>query len=305
LHCLVLGGTGFIGSHVVENLASAGHHVRLLDLHPKQFWTPPPQVECVWTDWNDSALLDQAVRGTDIVMHLIGTTLPVTSNLDIVADIESNLVASIRLLQICRQHNVQKVVFSSSGGTVYGVPQSLPIHEDHPTYPINSYGVVKLAIEKYLHVFNQLYGLGYIVLRGANPYGQRQSPLGSQGAVSVFLNRLAQSKPIEIWGDGSVVRDFVHVSDLARAFRLAAESDLNHGIFNVGSGQGISLLKLIEKIQSATGQSPTVVHLPGRSADVPINVLDIRRIQARLGWQPTIDLDAGLKQMWDWIRSIN
>jgi len=303
VRCLVLGGAGFIGSHVVEGLVHRGHIVRLLDLQPNPYWTPPGQVECLWADWNDADQLDRALAHADVVIHLIGTTLPATSNRDMAADVRDNLISTLHLLRACRQQGVRKIVFSSSGGTVYGVPQRIPIPEDHPTQPLNSYGIVKLTIERYLHLFHHLHDLGYLVLRGANPYGERQNPRGSQGAVSVFLGRLARSEPIEIWGDGQVVRDYVYVGDLARAFLAAVESDLDQGTFNVGSGQGLSLLELLDKIQSVTGLAPRLVHQPGRPADVPVNILDTRRIQSQLLWRPHMTLRDGLQRTWDWIRS--
>jgi len=304
VRCLVLGGAGFIGSHVVEGLIHRGHVVRLLDLRPNPHWSPPDEVKCIWADWNDADQLECALANIDVVIHLIGTTLPTTSNLDMVADVRGNLISTLRLLHACHQHGVRKIVFSSSGGTIYGIPQQIPIPEDHPTHPITSYGIVKLTIEHYLHLCHRLYGLGYIVLRSANPYGERQNPQGSQGAVSVFLGRLARSEPVEIWGDGRIVRDYFYVDDLARAFLAAVESEIDHGTFNVGSGQGLSLLELLSKIQSVTGLSPRIIHRPARPADVPINVLDTRRIRSHLNWQPQVALSDGLQRTWEWIRSI-
>ena len=301
MHCLVLGGAGFIGSHVVSTLVNAGHKVRLLDLTPNPYWRPPPQVECLWADWNDSAQVEHALTGIEVVIHLVSVTLPANSNERTVVDINGNLLPTLNLLQNCQKKGVNKVIFSSSGGTVYGIPHYLPIDEDHPTLPTSSYGIIKLTIEKYLHLYYRLYGLKYVVLRGANPYGIWRDPTTNQGAINVFLEHLAHSQPIEIFGDGSIVRDYFYVKDLALAFQAAAESQLDHAVLNVGSGKGLSLLELLDKIHRITGVRPVLLHKPARAFDVPKNVLNIERIRSLLGWQPQVSLSDGIRQTWDWI----
>jgi UDP-glucose 4-epimerase len=302
MRCLVLGGTGFIGSHIVEVLEKTGHSVRLLARKPRRDWSPPARVDCNWTDWNNAQQLDRAVADSEVVIHLIGTTRPATSNINMVADVQENLASTLQLLELCRRQGVRKVIFASTGGAIYGIPQYLPINEEHPTQPTSSYGIVKLAIEKYLHLFHYLHGLGYIILRGSNPYGERQDLTGVQGVVGVSLGRIARGEPIELWGNGQVIRDYLYVGDLARAFQLAVESDLDHHVFNVGSGHGLSLRELIDEMQIVTGLAPKIVHQPGRPVDVPVNVLDSQRIASELSWRPTVALRDGLKQTWDWVQ---
>lgn len=303
LHCLVLGGTGFIGSHVVETLLRAGHDVRMLSRRPSRYWSPPARVEHIWADWNNEQQLDRAVTGAEIVIHLIGTTLPATSNADMMADVQNNLEVTLRLLHLCLQRGVRKVILASSGGTVYGVPKRLPISEEHPTQPISSYGIVKLAIEKYLHLFHHLHGLDYVVIRASNPYGERQRLRGAQGVVGIFLAQIAREQPIQLWGDGRIVRDYLYVGDLAQAFRLAVETHIEQGVFNVGSGQGVSLIELLDEIQVVTGLIPRIMWQPGRPVDVHVNVLDTHHITSELGWQPTMTLHDGLKRTWDWVQT--
>jgi UDP-glucose 4-epimerase len=301
---LVLGGSGFIGSHVVDTLCAAGHDVRILAVQRNIYWTPPPQVECVWADWREPKQLEQAVSGAEIVIHLVGTNSLTLSNSEPINDIADNLITTVRLLAICARNGVSKIVYSSSGGTVYGISQYLPIDENHPTQPISSYGIVKLAVEKYLHAFYHAYGLRYIILRGGNPYGIRQSPHHHQGVVSVFMYRLAHSLPIEIWGNGTNVRDYLYIEDLARAFLLASESQCDREILNVGCGQGLATIELLEEIRSVTGLSPNILYSPSRVVDVPTNVLDIGKIRARLSWRPLIELRTGLERTWAWIRNV-
>jgi UDP-glucose 4-epimerase len=303
--CLVLGGAGFIGSHVVDALVEKGHDVSLFDLPRRNKSNVShhlDRIKIIEGDFTNEADLRRAVPGMDCIYHMVGTTLPQSSNDNPVYDVESNVIGTLRLLRLAVKVGVKKVVFISSGGTVYGLPEKTPIPETHPTSPLCSYGITKLAIEKYLHLFHHLYGLDYVVLRVSNCYGERQQSAGAQqGVVSVFMNLLRRDKPITIWGDGSVVRDFVYVKDVARAFLLALTSTSQHKIFNVGSGAGTSLNQLLPLIQKVTGKTPCVNYTPGRPVDVPVNVLDITRIRNELIWSPSTSLETGLARTWKWI----
>jgi UDP-glucose 4-epimerase len=173
----------------------------------------------------------------------------------------------------------------------------LPITEDHPTNPISSYGVVKLAVEKYILMYQVLYGIAPVILRPSNPYGPRQGTSGIQGVVAAFLSRLKRGEPITIWGDGSTVRDYIHVSDLVALAVLAARSS-ETGLFNVGSGKGHSLNDIIETISRVIGIQPVVEHELGRDFDVRQIVLDATLAERKFGWKPVVSLDEGLAQTW-------
>jgi UDP-glucose 4-epimerase len=303
--CLVLGGAGFIGSHIADALVDNGYTVRLFDL-PRRKMTSVAhlldRVEVVEGDFTNEADLERALPGVDYVFHLVGTTLPQSSNENPIYDAESNLIATLRLLQLARAREVKKVIFISSGGTVYGVPETIPLPETHPTFPVCAYGVTKLAIEKYLHLFHHLYGMDYVVLRVSNPYGERQQSVGAQqGVVSVFMARLRRGEPIIIWGDGSVVRDWLYVKDVAQAFVLALKNTSPHRIFNVGSGVGLSLNELLAMLSRVTGITPHVSYTASRPTDVPCNVLDTTRIRAEWGWSATTPMEVGLTRTWDWV----
>ena len=169
----------------------------------------------------------------DMVFHLVSTTVPKTSNDDPAFDVMSNVVETIYLLEQCAKGKVKKIVFVSSGGAVYGTPAALPVPEDSPEKPESSYGITKLAIEKYLELFHRLYGLNYVILRPSNPYGERQNPDGDQGVIAVFLGKIAKGQAIDIWGDGSNVKDYVYIGDLIdgiykAAFRDTVQSCLQH-----------------------------------------------------------------------------
>jgi UDP-glucose 4-epimerase len=302
---LVLGGNGFIGVHLVGRLVEDGHAVRIYDRSPNRFRAIERGAEYVEGELGNHGLVREAVEGAEVVYHLVSTTLPKTSNDDPIYDVRSNLVDTVQLLEACVEAGVRKVIFASSGGTVYGPPESTPIPEDHPTDPITSYGIVKLAVEKYLGLFHHLHGLDYNVLRISNPYGPCQNPEGQQGAITVFLHRLYTGQTIKIWGDGQVVRDYLYVSDLVDALVLAAEAVSRHRVFNIGSGRGASLNELIEHISGVVGERPAVEYLPARSLDVPVSVLSIRRARKELDWGPQTELGEGIARTWDWISTLS
>lgn len=304
MNCLVVGGNGFIGGHLAWRLVEEEHQVRVYDRGPAKFRAAPEAAEYVEGELGNAGLLREAVEGVEVVYHFVSTTLPKTSNDDPIYDVRSNLIDTLQLLEACDAAGVRKVVFASSGGTVYGVPQATPISEDHRTEPITSYGIVKLAIEKYLGLFHHLHGLDYAALRISNPYGPYQDPGGQQGAVAVFLSRIRAGDPITIWGDGSVVRDYLYVSDLVDALVLAAKVETSHKVLNVGSGQCVSLNELVSLMAKVTGESPRVEYLPGRTLDVPASVLEVERTRSELGWSPQVGMAEGLDQTWAWISTL-
>jgi UDP-glucose 4-epimerase len=195
------------------------------------------------------------------------------------------------------EREVRRVIFISSGGTVYGVPQQNPIPETHPTNPICSYGIQKLAIEKYLYLFRALQDLDSVVLRVSNIYGEFQNLERPLGAVSHFSHRAVEGKPIEIWGDGSIRRDYIHVDDVVSALLRAMSYSGQDHIFNIGSGQSVSLNELLDFIRRRVEREIAVIYKPARSFDVKENVLDITRAAKELGWKPSIDLETGLDRI--------
>jgi UDP-glucose 4-epimerase len=301
---LLLGGAGFLGGHILDALRERGRAVRVFDrARPPTDRHSLSGVEFIEGDFGNRGDLTSAVQGCEIVIHLISTTLPRTSNDDPAHDLETNVVTTVRFLDIARQSGVRKVVFASSGGTVYGVARKIPIPEDHETMPLCSYGIHKLAIERYLDLYHLLYGLDYCILRMSNPYGEGQRPDAAQGAVSVFLDKALRGEGVEVWGDGSVIRDYVHVRDVARAFCLAIEYSGSPKIFNIGSGRGLSLRDLLGAIESLLGRPVTRHYGHGRPLDVPINVLDISNADTYLDWRPEFSFHAGLQRTLEWLQS--
>jgi UDP-glucose 4-epimerase len=303
--CLVLGGLGFMGSHLVDALLSAGHYVRCFD---RPHVTPlgdshssDPNYELYEGDLLSEADVIEALEGCDVCYHFVSTTLPKSSNADPVFDVESNVLGTLRLLTHAVKSGIKKVIFISSGGTVYGVPRQVPIPESHPTDPVCSYGITKLAIEKYLGLFRKIHGLDYTVLRISNPYGERQRTQASQGAVSVFLGKVLRDEPVEIWGDGSVVRDYIYIADVVDALLAALNQTDSEHVFNIGSGCGLSLNEVLDYIGTITGRKAVRHYTLSRAFDVPKNVLSIERAKLSLGWSPKVDFEQGLRKYADWL----
>jgi UDP-glucose 4-epimerase len=302
MRALVVGGNGFIGSHLVDRLARLGWEVVVFDLRDRAYDLPPAGTRVIQGDLDRDFLLREALAGVDVVFHLAWTTIHQTSNEDPEVDIQSNLIPSVRLMEASRRQGVARVVFLSSGGTVYGPAKTLPIPETHRTEPISAYGITKLAVEKYLALYRHLHGLDYVVLRPSVPYGPRQNPLGKQGAVSVFLYRVAHGLPITIWGDGSASRDYFYISDLVDAIVASGLAELGESrTFNVGGGQDITLKALIESVERTLGKKAHIDFRPPRAFDAPRIVLDTRQAEQHLGWSPVVPLAEGLELTWRWM----
>ncbi len=300
---MVLGGSGFIGSHVVRRIVDSQFEVISYDKYDRSSHLPESYVHEVRGDFLDRRELEAAIRQhePEVAVHLVWSTVPKTSNDDPQFDVRTNLEASLFLLDLCVKYKVRKLVFMSSGGAVYGLPRYLPIDERHPTDPISSYGITKLALEKYAALYHRLHGIEYVCLRAANPYGPGQSPTSGQGAIAAFAFRLLRGEPIELWGDGEVVRDFFSVLDLADLV-VGAVRQGAVGVFNAGSGRGTTLNEIIAALASASGTAPIVKRFPPRQFDAPAVVLDAGAARRTFGWQPRIGMAEGLQGVLDWMR---
>ncbi len=303
----ICGGGGFIGSAVTDRLLEDGHDLRVLErprVKPHRQFSPPEKVEWLTGDLMNVHDADSAIEGVEVVVHLVSTTIPASSSDDPIFDIGSNLVASVQLLKLMVAKDVRRIVFISSGGTVYGQPGYLPIDESHPTEPRVPYGITKLAIEKYVRMFEYLHGIEATILRVANPYGPRQRPDTGQGVVGTFVGRALRDRPCEIWGDGRAVRDYVFISDVAEAFARAVNYTGDHVVFNISSGIGVSLNDLLAVIENVLGLEVARACYPGRPFDVPVSVLDNTLARRELGWEPRVDLREGIARTAEWLSSM-
>lgn len=318
---LVTGGCGFIGSHLVSMLSSQGHEVVVCDRQPLPPWLTGPSE----TLYSKSPLADltritlqrgnlvdllaasSLLDGIDVVYHLAWAHIPESATQHPVGDIQANLIPTIRLLQACAENGVRRFVFLSTGGAIYGPVKHLPVAESHPPRPISAYGVSKLAAEKYIDLYHHLHGLEYAILRPSVPYGPGQDPLGRQGAVSVFMGNILTGQPITVWGDSdAIVRDFFHVSDLARAAHLAANHPQPAGVYNIGGGQPVSLGHLLDLLKELAGSTYPVIlrRADPRPFDVSRLVLDIAAARQTLGWTPLVPLRDGLADTWRWYETV-
>ncbi|WP_448383645.1 NAD-dependent epimerase/dehydratase family protein [Desulfosoma sp.] len=307
MHCLLTGGGGFIGSRLVQLLLAHGWDVTIVDPQRPSFQhsaatstrlyhIPDPIANC--------PSLDEVLDRTDVLVHLAWTTTPGSSMQAPENDVTSNLLESIRLFKKAIEKNVKKIIFASSGGTVYGKALYLPIDEEHPTHPISSYGITKLAVEKYLQCFYYITGIPIVIFRFANAYGPGQPFDRNQGIISTFMAKIIRGEPLSIWGDGTVVRDYVFVDDIAEALRAGIERETTSHVFNIGTGKGFSVLDIVKYLKAITGAHFEVHFGPGRPFDPPANVLDFSRAAQELDWHPRIPLYDGMVKTWQWIQGL-
>lgn len=299
---LVIGGSGFLGRHLLRRLAKEDVTIKAYGRRRVAY---PEKVEYIYGDLLDRSRLRQALQGVTCVFHFAWSTVPQTSNEDPQADVQGNLVAGIGLLDACRDAGVETVVFPSSGGTVYGAADGTGVlTESHPTNPISSYGITKLALEKYLALYRHLHGLDYRVLRISNAYGEGQQPDRPQGLIGVVLRRIVAGEPVHVWGDGTVIRDYVYAGDVADCCLRASRTLLpasSPRIFNVGTEQGHSVSDVLATIVHVTGREPVVHYSPARSFDVLRSVLSSRVAGDVLGWHPQTTLEVGVARTWQWV----
>lgn len=297
---LVVGGAGFIGQHVVAAMRAARADVRVLDIVPA-----PPQAEIA--DWivgsiSDASLVASAAVGCDTVVFLANASLPGSSQASLALEVEMHVGATVKAAEICSALGVRRFLFASSGGTVYGIePEGgRGLAVDMPTRPRNAYGVSKLAIEHYLRILGGLRAMKTLSLRISNPFGEGQRALRAQGFVAAAMQHAVAGTTLPIWGDGTVERDFLHISDVARAFVHAAAYEGSVPVLNVGSGRAVSLRAMLAMVEEALGRPVPVAYERDRPIDVRRNVLDIALTTAELGWAPEVDLRTGLARTARW-----
>ncbi len=304
---LLLGAAGFIGTNLTIKLAmNEKNEITLVD-RCKNFFGPVinmdlKNIRIVESELTVDMDFDSILKNQEVVYHLVSTTVPTTSNQHISQELVSNVVFSANLFEACIRCGVKKVVFISSGGTVYGKEVDCPLKEKTVTNPISSYGVQKVTIEKLLYLYRYMYGLDYRVIRLANPYGPYQRPNGVLGAVTTFTYKALKGDEITVYGDGSVVRDFIYIDDAIRAIMKIVEGENKHRTFNLGCGYGTSIKQVLETIEKALGISMKVSYIEGRKVDVPVNYLDISRYEKYYGALNPISLEEGIKKTADFMK---
>ncbi len=305
-HITVLGGLGFLGGHISKVLVDAGLDVRIFD-RPKAL--PPHlqalegRVDIIGGDAGNPDEILRAIKDSHTVIHLIHSTVPASSMRDPAGDVLQNVVSSVRWMERLGETQVKKLIYMSSGGTVYGIPQFTPITEDHPTNPISSYGITKLSVEKYVALFAGMNGIDYRVLRPSNVYGIGQKLTVAQGVIGVMIAHTLRGESFELWGDGKAVRDYLYVDDLARAVQLLLEYQGEERIFNVGTGNGHTVLDIMEMVRQATKTDLTIQHKPATGFAVPINILDASRLQSAIDWHGQVTFEEGIARTVKWLKN--
>ena len=298
--CLVMGGSGFIGTNLCRALSGRVHTLKAFSRSPADI----EGVEWIQGDYLNSDDIVRALEDVDVVFHLISTSTPASSNADPLADAQQNILQTLQLLEACRAKQVKRVIFISSGGTVYGDAKVLPTPESHPEQPICAYGISKLAIEKYLHLYERLYGITAIVLRVSNPYGPYQYALKRQGVIGSFIAKALAGRPIEIWGDGSTVRDFIYIDDVIDALLKSVSYDGDFRVFNVGSGKGASLSEIVSVVSQVVRKDLRVAYAHSRPVDVEKNILDCTLVQKEFGWRAVNSLEEGFLKTVLWFSNV-
>jgi UDP-glucose 4-epimerase len=305
---LVTGGNGFIGSHLVDALCMDNkNNVIVVGRSPleKSFFNRLDEFRYYQADLNDDLNISRIISDhhINVVYHIAWSNFNATAQSNIVNDVKANVIPSIKLFDACVKNGVQRIVYLSSGGTVYGIPEILPVKENHPKLPATGYGVSKLTIEHYLQMYSRFYGVESVILRPSVPYGPRQSPIRGQGAITTFLYKALDNQPISIWGDGTSQRDYFFISDLISGLLLAMNISYEQNlVFNIAGDKTYTLSDILEIVQEVVEIPMNVVYEPSRMVDVPNIYLDTSKAAKSMGWKPIVDIKKGIIDTCDWLK---
>ncbi len=301
---LITGGSGFLGTSIARCLLQRGSATAVTVLDPKA----PNQLQAEYPDRveHDGRTISEFLASPpdDVefssIIHLAWSSHPATSMQFPLDDLDANVGSGIRLLERSKSLGVRRFIFSSSGGTVYGVLERDRADESHPANPVSIYGAAKLSLEHYAQVIGRRDGFDAVSLRVANPYGLYQLQGVAIGSIANFLLAVRDGRRIVLFGDGSIVRDYISIEDVAAAFKSAISTPiLPAGPYNVASGVGASLAEIVALVEDVSGKKLGIDRQPDRRFDVPRNVLDCSRFEAATGWRATTSLRDGIKAMWD------
>lgn len=295
---VVLGGNGFLGSALVDHLASLGHEVTAFDRYSAGSPRFGAQARILRGDMLNTSDLEEAVKGQDFVFHFLSTTTPATVEHEPRVDIHTNVSATLDLLDAAVSAGVQRVYFASSGGSVYGDQGLASYSETDRTLPISPYGIGKISIEHYLRYYEVEHGLSSVVLRLSNPYGPGQHPTRRQGLIPIALGRVHQGLPVTIMGEGTMTRDYAYISDIIGMIGRIAQADPQHQVYNLGSGKGYSVAEVVECIRTVTGAQVAVQHSESPPTFVEHVVLNIDRYRAEFGEPVLTSLEDGIAATW-------
>lgn len=295
MRALVTGAGGFLGRALCAALSKEGARVRAVSRGPVV--EDDSGIEWRMADLGQDPDWTGLLADIDVVYHLAWSTTPATAARAPAAEVAENVVATLSLLEAAAKRARLRIVFPSSGGAVYGPVARPPAREDYPTQPIGAHGAAKLAVEHYLDAFRRSHGLNCVALRIGNAYGPGQDPSKGLGAVSTFVHAAVRNEPLKVFGDGSIVRDYVHLDDVTGAMMVAGSRWEVTGPVNIGSGEGRSILDVVATLQEILGRRLEVRHGEARAFDVPRSVLDISRARRELGWRPQVAFADGVRAL--------
>lgn len=298
---VVIGAAGFLGQACARALASAGFVVDGVDVVERR-----PEAIASWTVANviNDGVPEALLAGAGALIHFAWANDPGRGNADMTNDVRTNVACAVRAFEQAARAGVPRIIYPSSGGTIYGNDPPLPTPETAPVLPVGGYGAGKAAAEFYLHAITLAYGIQTCALRIGNPYGPGQYPERGQGFIATAIARTLRGQPVQVFGTASLARDYIYIDDVAETFVLACNAERLPPVLNVGSGADLSIEQLIDMIFAATGRSVEVERLPRRAVDVPCVRLDISRIRETLGWAPQTSIEEGLQKTVEWIREV-
>jgi UDP-glucose 4-epimerase len=299
MNFLLIGGNGFIGSHISDILIKNNHKVRVYDLFMEKYRSPLKEVDYRIYPIDDLNALYEAMLDIDVVFHLASSTVPSTSILDPLLDVNGNLVSSINILNTAVRAKIKKIIYFSSGGAIYGSVNGL-IKEENELNPISSYGIIKSTIEKYFLLYGKKYNIETIIFRPSNPYGPRQGNFIAQGVISTFLRKLSNNETISVFGTGENMKDYIYIEDLALiCYKIIISA--KSGIFNIGTGVGTKINQILDIIKSVTNMTPKIDYLERKLYDVPDFILDISKSKSITGNFDYTTIEEGVLKTWHWI----
>jgi len=298
--CLIIGGAGFLGLNLTKGLLSSGYKVLILDKTMAKS-SIMDRIDFVQADLMNASIVRNTIQKGDIIFYFACASLPGSPFEKIDADIHQDVEGFIGVIKAAISHGADKIIFPSSGGTVYGNPLNLPISEDHPTSPICYYGVTKLMNEKYLYMFNRTHGLDYLIFRIGNPYGPGQDPKRLQGLIPKAMKKIMDDEKVEVFGDGENIRDYIYIDDVVEAMVKSVDLGLKNDVFNMGTGVGTSINDVLRVASSILKKKPQVEHLDKRPSDVATNILSSSKLYSEIDWKPKVPLKEGMKMTHRWL----
>lgn len=302
--CLVLGGDGFLGSHLVDDLLERGLEVHVFDhfrgTRTKNLEHLKGKVVFHRGDFLSTSDLSKALKGIDYVFHFVSLSTPETTANNPKEEIRLNLEGTITLLDLCVKYGVKKIIYPSSGGGVYGNSLEEVAHETTQPRPISPYAVTKLAIEGYFHFYKRQHDLDFVIYRIANPYGERQNPNGIQGAIPIFMKQMMKGQVLRVYGN--TVRDYIYVKDVTRFIASNFDKKHKNSTYNIGSGKGVALFELVLMLAKTTQSVPKLKRLEKRPFDVQKVVLDIKRAKKEFDFHPSTSLEVGLEKTYAFLK---